>query len=404
MPRPTKIQTQSDLIYTAEGLLAVALASEDDPDLEQLALFEDEEAFEADLLADNTSELLEVSALNWIEIAQRMDGDGSRGPYDQIPKSADFFSAAQMHPDLGKYENNWATCCIVQAHLKATSSNASNKAAKEVVADVIQIGRRTPYPLPDLRDAVDFLQYTAPRAILTSLPRVPVAEPLDLDPPRAAAFPSRPEESQNGSKAVFAPYSPPASSRIVPASPSTSYRVPASQIVPASLLNPIQHVVPRAISTSIPRVPDPGLSSFAHTQAAAFQSHPAQSQSRSESIIESQQMQTWSPSHRVVPSRVLEPVAPDGAPLQYHPESSQLVIQSSARLLRSSEPFGVLVSPQNLLDPHFAPTAPSTSPFPNTLLTCPAVPHLPPPSHAPTEATPVLAFVHDTGRFPRYDV
>ncbi|KAJ7334609.1 hypothetical protein DFH08DRAFT_1019006 [Mycena albidolilacea] len=51
--------------------------------------------------------------------------------------------AAQMHPDLGKYENNWAMRCIVQARLKATSSNASNKTAREVVADVIQMGRRT---------------------------------------------------------------------------------------------------------------------------------------------------------------------------------------------------------------------------------------------------------------------
>jgi hypothetical protein len=51
--------------------------------------------------------------------------------------------AAQMHPDLGKYKNNWVTRCIVQARLKATSSNASNKVVKEVVADVIQMGRHT---------------------------------------------------------------------------------------------------------------------------------------------------------------------------------------------------------------------------------------------------------------------
>ncbi|KAJ7700189.1 hypothetical protein B0H14DRAFT_2648914 [Mycena olivaceomarginata] len=48
-----------------------------------------------------------------------------------------------LHPDLGKYENNWARRCIVQVRLKATSSNASNKTAREVVADVIQMGRRT---------------------------------------------------------------------------------------------------------------------------------------------------------------------------------------------------------------------------------------------------------------------
>jgi hypothetical protein len=96
MPRLGKIQTQSDLICTVEGLLAAALSSEDNPYLEWL---EDEEAFEADLLADNASEPLELSALNWIKTAQRMARDGSRGPYDQISKSADFFLVCLQAPD-----------------------------------------------------------------------------------------------------------------------------------------------------------------------------------------------------------------------------------------------------------------------------------------------------------------
>ncbi|KAJ7648911.1 hypothetical protein B0H17DRAFT_1102723 [Mycena rosella] len=57
-----------------------------------------------------------------------------------------FRQAAQMHPDLHKYEDDWATCCIVQARLKATSSNASNKANKEAVAgvaNIVQTGGRT---------------------------------------------------------------------------------------------------------------------------------------------------------------------------------------------------------------------------------------------------------------------
>ncbi|KAJ6601697.1 hypothetical protein DFH09DRAFT_1069260 [Mycena vulgaris] len=57
-----------------------------------------------------------------------------------------FRQAAQVHPDLCKYENNWATRCVVQARLKATSSNASNKTAKEVVTgvtNIVQAGRRT---------------------------------------------------------------------------------------------------------------------------------------------------------------------------------------------------------------------------------------------------------------------
>ncbi|KAF8146424.1 hypothetical protein K438DRAFT_1990785 [Mycena galopus ATCC 62051] len=50
-----------------------------------------------------------------------------------------FRQAAQMHPNLLQYEKDWATRCIVQARLKATSSNASNKAAKEAIAGVADL-------------------------------------------------------------------------------------------------------------------------------------------------------------------------------------------------------------------------------------------------------------------------
>jgi hypothetical protein len=92
MLQPTKVQTQSDTIYVAEGLLAISAALEDD-DLDLEFTDENIEAFEADLLMDDgISEILELSALSWMEIAQWMTGDGTRGSYDQIPKSADFFS------------------------------------------------------------------------------------------------------------------------------------------------------------------------------------------------------------------------------------------------------------------------------------------------------------------------
>ncbi|KAJ7934848.1 hypothetical protein B0H13DRAFT_2481297 [Mycena leptocephala] len=96
--RTPKAQTKSDLIYTTEGLLAASIAFEDDPDVEEMAIFQDEEAYEADL-ADDTADLLEISALMWLEIVERMDGDGSRGPYDKIPKSVDFFSVCLRAPD-----------------------------------------------------------------------------------------------------------------------------------------------------------------------------------------------------------------------------------------------------------------------------------------------------------------
>jgi hypothetical protein len=172
--------------------------------------------------------------------------------------------------------------------------------------------------------------------------------------PEAAVFVQ--QRYNNEQNCTYAPH-------VTPVSPSTSYHVPASQPAPVSssrsavpavesptsqsMYSPpqIQHDVPRAISTSIPRAPDPEVSSFAHTQAAAFQSRPAQSQ-------------TLSPSHHVVPSRVLAPVTPDTAvpshvvadhprfespaaqTLQYRPESPQPrpePVQRSTRLLRSSE-------------------------------------------------------------------
>ncbi|KAF7334180.1 DDE Tnp4 domain-containing protein [Mycena venus] len=107
MPRPTKAQTKSDLIYTAEGLLTASIVFEDNPDVEEMALFEDQEAYEADL-ADDTSDLLEISALMWLEIVERMDGDGSRGSYDKIPKSVDFFSMTSLAsvPDVKIFKNS----------------------------------------------------------------------------------------------------------------------------------------------------------------------------------------------------------------------------------------------------------------------------------------------------------
>lgn len=54
--------------------------------------------------------------------------------------------AARMHPMLSKYEGDWATRCIVQARLKATSAIAAHKANKEgldAVTNVVQAEGRT---------------------------------------------------------------------------------------------------------------------------------------------------------------------------------------------------------------------------------------------------------------------
>jgi hypothetical protein len=79
--------------------MAASLALEDDTETDQLLLFEEQEAIDTELFPDDTSEILELSALDWAAVAERMSGDGSRGSYDQILKSADFFSVSLQAPD-----------------------------------------------------------------------------------------------------------------------------------------------------------------------------------------------------------------------------------------------------------------------------------------------------------------
>ncbi|KAJ7330889.1 hypothetical protein DFH08DRAFT_1084032, partial [Mycena albidolilacea] len=83
MSRQSQAQAQSDAFFMAEGFLAASLVLDDDLDID---LFDDEDDFEADLIADDTLELFEFSALNWIAIAEQMTGGDTRGPYNLIPK------------------------------------------------------------------------------------------------------------------------------------------------------------------------------------------------------------------------------------------------------------------------------------------------------------------------------
>ncbi|KAJ7154412.1 hypothetical protein C8R43DRAFT_1126492 [Mycena crocata] len=102
MSRTTKAQLQSDLLHVAENLMVASIALEDDPDdtdllLEPYLLGMDDD--EADFLTDDIADVLDLESLNWMAIAQCMSGDGSRGSYDQIPKSVDFFSVCLRAPD-----------------------------------------------------------------------------------------------------------------------------------------------------------------------------------------------------------------------------------------------------------------------------------------------------------------
>ncbi|KAJ7439489.1 hypothetical protein FB451DRAFT_1415707 [Mycena latifolia] len=85
MPQPTKAQAYSDLLFVAENLLAASIALADDLDDLDAGDSADED-FDADCLSNDVSDVLDLSSLNWMEIADYMMGDGSRGPYNKIPK------------------------------------------------------------------------------------------------------------------------------------------------------------------------------------------------------------------------------------------------------------------------------------------------------------------------------
>jgi hypothetical protein len=88
MTRTTKTQIQSDILHLAETLLAASTLLEDDADPGEVFGVDEEDA---EFFGDDISDVLDLAALNWVELAQYMSGDGLRGTYDQIAKSKDFF-------------------------------------------------------------------------------------------------------------------------------------------------------------------------------------------------------------------------------------------------------------------------------------------------------------------------
>ncbi|KAF7362660.1 DDE Tnp4 domain-containing protein [Mycena venus] len=96
MTRTTKTQIQSDILHLAETLLAASTLLEDDPDDPDLFGMNEEDT---ECFSDDISDVLDLAALNWVELAQYMAGDGSRGTYDQIAKSKDFFGICLRAPD-----------------------------------------------------------------------------------------------------------------------------------------------------------------------------------------------------------------------------------------------------------------------------------------------------------------
>lgn len=103
MPKRTKEQNYSAYVDAALQSLICSLILDEParlPDESDNIFQEDEDDFEE---PDETtlSELLELAAIDWISIASSFysSGPGSRGSYDRIPKSVDFFSCCLQAPD-----------------------------------------------------------------------------------------------------------------------------------------------------------------------------------------------------------------------------------------------------------------------------------------------------------------
>ena len=79
MVKITKAQHQAKYLASSQSLFKYALALEED---ENDNILLDDEDFKGD---DQVSEIIELSALQWTQLALSMSGDGSCGPYNQFP-------------------------------------------------------------------------------------------------------------------------------------------------------------------------------------------------------------------------------------------------------------------------------------------------------------------------------
>ncbi|PPQ80935.1 hypothetical protein CVT24_012866 [Panaeolus cyanescens] len=106
MTVPTKAEIQATILNISETLLMISGLVDDDDDIlgeghdDELAMaLDDGNEFDYDEDQDRVAEVLEYTSINWMLVAQFMMGDGSRGTYNQIPKSLDYFSTSLQSPD-----------------------------------------------------------------------------------------------------------------------------------------------------------------------------------------------------------------------------------------------------------------------------------------------------------------
>lgn len=90
----SKAQVQAELAEMAEVLFVASLADEDMDDMNPN---EEDEWLLDDL--DPTDDALQIIALRTLEFVQSMSGNGSRGPYNGIPRSKDYFATLLQQPD-----------------------------------------------------------------------------------------------------------------------------------------------------------------------------------------------------------------------------------------------------------------------------------------------------------------
>ena len=104
MVKKTKAQHQAEYLRYASDLFQYAVALDsDDHDDDDIPLDDSDDenlGLDSDSESDNgLSEILELSALQWTQIVLALSGDGSRGPYNQFPKSTDFFAVSLQAPE-----------------------------------------------------------------------------------------------------------------------------------------------------------------------------------------------------------------------------------------------------------------------------------------------------------------
>ena len=99
MVKKTKAQHQTEYLEYANNLLLYAVALDNDPDDDSDIQDDDKDFAGLDSDDNDLSEVLELTSLQWTQIVLSLSGDGSRGPYNQFPKSTDFFAVSLQAPE-----------------------------------------------------------------------------------------------------------------------------------------------------------------------------------------------------------------------------------------------------------------------------------------------------------------